>query len=306
MLEDVVLRIKDRSIFTSKPEFSHVILSQDWDQWPCGTPLVVDRRHIESAAPGSSTRVFALFPPRSFINSMEDFAVAKEGLADTSLVPLIKTHRTLSIDAFDYAKFSRLKDYVRDMGGITFVVKENAARKDLVNVLKLFPKEFRYTSLFHYARYNEKYLVGEDDDLLGVISFFNLPYCIPLFNLKKVDGMGVSYCQAPRKVSEKTNRLERSYRVDVVLSNYADNVFVIDGSDVNPLSPVHKDVYNELGEWVREEMKTRSKMPASDHGRSREEKLHAAKEIYISAEPSWNTTSVTYNSSATARSSSDS
>ncbi len=285
MLKDVILRIKDKNIFTSEPEFSHVILSQDWEQWPCGTPLIVDGKLIKDRD-SSSVRVFALFPPRSFINKMEDFTVVKESLVDTALKPLIKTHRTLSVDAFDCAKFGRLKAYVRDMGGITFVVKEEDARRDLVNVLKFFPGEFKYTSLFHYARYGTKYLLGKDDNLLGVISFFNLPYCIPLFNLKKVDGMGVSYCQVPRKISEKSNALIRSYRVDVILSNYADNIFVIDGSDVNPLSPIHRDLYHELKGWTHEEMKTRDKAPTSDHNESKER-------IYLKANPSYGATSAT-------------
>lgn len=256
MLKDVVLRTKDKNIFNAKSEFSHVILSQDWDKWPCGAPLIADGKCIKS----ESVKVFSLFPSRSFINKMEDFSVVGESLVETTLKPLVETHRTISVDAFDCAKFERLKDYVKAMGGVTFVVKEEAARKDLVNVLKFFPKTFKYTSLFHYDKYGTKYLVGEDDDLLGVISFFNLPYCIPLFNLKKVDGMGVSYCQAPRKASEKANRLIRSYRIDIVLSNYMDNVFVIDGSDINPLNPVHGDIYNEVEKWTNEEMKVRSKM----------------------------------------------
>lgn len=285
MLKDVILRIKDKNIFTSEPEFSHVILSQDWEQWPCGTPLVVDRKLIK-VRDSSSVRVFALFPPRSFINKMEDFTVVKESLVDTALKPLIKTHRTLSVDAFDCAKFDRLKAYVRDTGGITFVVKEESARRDLVNVLKFFPGEFKYTSLFHYAKYSTKHLTGKDDNLLGIISFFDLPYCIPLFNLKKVDGMGVSYCQAPRKISEKSNTLIRSYRVDIILSNYADNIFVIDGSDVNPLSPIHGDLYRELKEWTREEMKVRDKASAPDYNET-------GGKIRLKVNQSYGTTSAT-------------
>lgn len=294
MLKDVILRIKDKNIFTSEPEFSHVILSQDWEQWPCGTPLIVDRKLIK-AKDSTSIRVFALFPPRSFINKMEDFTVVKESLVDTALKPLIKTHRTLSIDAFDCAKFDRLKAYVRDMGGITFVVKEKGARSDLVNVLKFFPGEFKYTSLFHYTKYGTKYLLGKDDNLLGVISFFDLPYCIPLFNLKKVDGMGVSYCQAPRKISEKSNGLVRSYRVDVILSNYADNIFVIDGSDINPLSPIHRDLYSELKGWAHEEMEVRDKASIPDHDDSKT-RMYLTDSSYSGATPT--ATTAVYNNSS--------
>jgi hypothetical protein len=289
MIENLILRTKDQNIFTKEPEFAHVILSQDWDSWPCGTPLVIDGTCLRSER-AENIRTFSLFPPRSYINKLEDIIVHRDCLVRTSLPPLAETHRTLTVEKFDNSRLERLRQYVKEMGGITFIVKEEKNRKKLIRTLKFFPRLFKYSSLFHYSRYGNKYLSGDDDELLGVISFFNLPYCVPLFNMKKVDGIGLSYCQAPRKISEKNNMLVRAFRVDMVLSNYLDNIFVIDGSDVNPMNPLQDESYSEIENWVGEELKVKRGLSDLKIAKERAKK----QEAYLKVDdPQWGSATTT-------------
>ena len=124
MDNDVILRLKDPKVFGehSYANQVHVMLTTDIDQWPCGMPFVADKSRLEEPRL-SSVRGFTLFPPRQGVISDIDVEVPKECVKLMSLRPIVCRHRTVSIDAFDIGKFERLKNYVKDMNGITFVIK---------------------------------------------------------------------------------------------------------------------------------------------------------------------------------------
>lgn len=257
---NTILRLGDKSIFPDRPtlNLAHAILVTDYDQWPCGTPVIFDRA-VFKAMYTPAVNSFSLFPPRANIPvSHQDLNLSKEHFEITKLKPICRTYRTLEIEAFDVAKIKNINEYVKTMAGVSFVIKEKKYRQLLAKQLPHIFKPFKYSSLFYYDRFNRKWLDGEDDDFLAVISFVNLPYCVPIFNTKRVDGMGVSYCQAVRKGSEKRHNLLRSFRLDFVVSNYEENLFVIDGSIVNPVNLVSEAHYREVEKLAAEDLEVKT------------------------------------------------
>jgi hypothetical protein len=202
---------------------------------------------------------FSLFPARQGVQPECDLEVPKDCLQIIGLRPIMRRHRTLTVDGFDIGKLERLKDYVEEMDGISFVVKEYKYRRNIPGLLKQMTGYYKYSSLFQTGYYKGKYLDGEDDEVLAVISFFKLPYCVPIFNPKRVDGMAVSYCEAIRKESERRSHLVKKLRVDLALTNYEDNLFVIDGVAVNQKNPFGDKWVREIGNWVANELPIKSR-----------------------------------------------
>jgi hypothetical protein len=235
-------------------------LVNDYEHIPCGSPVVLDKDYFNNPDV-REMRAFSLFTSRAGMDPNSDFTLPKDYFELVSLKPLVRTHRTVSIEQYNPDKAVHIGEYVKHLGGITFVVEDEIARIKLANDLFYLTKVYKYNSLLYHNKFGRKYLRGEDDCVLGIVSFFSLPYCVPIFNTKKVDGMGVSYCEAIMKESIDQNRLIRTYRMDFVLSNFEENLFVIDGATVNPINPVQSATFNELGKWAAQKLEVRTKDP---------------------------------------------
>jgi hypothetical protein len=287
---DIILGISARLEGCS--EYAHGILSQEWEHWPVGTPLVFPDTGLKNS--GGQVHAATLFTPSQRVaGCREEYAVPTSLICPVGLKSLAKNHKVLTISEFDLGKMDRLSEYVRDVGGISFVI-------DFVNGFKAFPKQirkieklFEYAATFYYNCWGSKYLEGDDDKYVGVVTFLDIPYCLPLFNMRRVHGLGLSFCGATTKASKNYGQLHRVFRLDHIFSNYLDNIFVIDAIDVNKISPLDSNVYKELVKMTAQELPV---MPAKSKTKEAAANLReqAMQERYKKYKPpmEWKTQSV--------------
>ena len=273
---NIIFRINDRALFAKDPEPIHVILTQEYDWLPCATPIVVNKKALDSKDTKSTRNIngHLLFPPRAYtrsgIHSNDMFGVPKVIVTPSGMRPIMETHRTLNINKFRTTKLDKVRGFVKEFGGVTFVVEKKGAKVELADALKTISHAYKYSSLFSYITDEQAYL--KDDSMLAVISFFDLKYCVPLFNLKRVDGMAVSLQCIQQEATEKNNRLIKALDVNLVVSNYEDNLFIIDGVAVNPIEPIGSDIYKAIKNWIGKEPRIKDKnKPASKRQRSKQE-----------------------------------
>ena len=251
---NIILRLKDSQIFTENPKPAHaILLCTDRTGLSCGTPVLLDSNYMTEH---NAVRSFCLFPPRYGVSLENDIECSTKSLELVGLEPITSIHKVLNVQKFELKKLIRLFDYVHSVGAISFTIENEKSRLALPDIMPIFTKYYKYSSVFN-AYHNGKFLDGKDDNVVAVLSFFNLPYCVPLFNIKKVHGLGVSYCQAIRKESERRSHLVRTFRFDFVLSNYEDNLFVIDGVDINPQNAINEKWVNDLSIWAEERLSVR-------------------------------------------------
>lgn len=240
---DIILGIRG---YLNCEEYEHGILIQNWENFPLGAPVVYGSGSLLDINEKSIIRILTLITTAQGTHGIESCNVHAEIIAPVNLKPLCKNHKVLTVNQFDAGKFDRLIEFVHDVGGVSFVIEHEEGRKDIVRSLKELEKIFRYTTMFHYEGGSSKHLNGEDDHYLCILTFLDLPYCVPLFNTHKVDGIGLSFSGVLRKASINRGLPERLFRTDIIYSNYMDNVLVVDGINVNTFNPPSSSTYKDL------------------------------------------------------------
>lgn len=150
---------------------------------------------------------------------------------------ILDGHQTHSIQAFDFKRISRIKDYLKTYPITSFVIKE--APSFLMDLRHLM-SSYKFT---HYVNQSAR-LMGSNmtesyvakTPLRLVVSFFDLERCIIIYNKKKVDGVGVSLSLLfdDPNARYKTNTFEYNF----ILSNFLDNLCYVDGVRVMRNTPV--------------------------------------------------------------------
>jgi hypothetical protein len=244
---DVILGTGNKEFFKKDEQISSAILTQNYNQTPCGAPIIV------SATKNEALGCLTPFPARANTGCglvwTPSYIVA---LIDRK--PLHKTHKVRSIEKFDYSRFDTVIGSVKTHGGISFVSKEKSSVLSILDSIKSIVGEYRYSSLFQFNLFNGRFLSGEDDNLLNVFSFFDLSHCVPLFNLKKIDGFGISFAQILRKHSELVGQQVGTLRLDIVVSNYEDNLFIIDGATIDHKYPIKSSLYKEIKKYTKKDL----------------------------------------------------
>ena len=259
-------------------EYSHGILSQEWEGWPCGTPIVYKAGMLDGKYNGSVSAMSLMTPSRNAAGR-ERAQVPTSIVVPVDMKPLYNNHKVLTVSRFDLGKFDRLLEFVRDVGGLSLVIEYAAGRKESPLKVQKLEKIFKYTSMFYFNGWGSKYLEGEDDRYVCVLTFLDLPYCVPIFNMRKVDGVGLSFSGATINASKDYGQLHRIFRADFVYSNVMDNVFVIDGVDVNSISPMSKDMRRDLISMAEMDLPVQ---PANKKSSSDKKKM-SGYEMYMSS-----------------------
>jgi len=185
-------------------------------------------------------------PPSQAAGGVEYAQVHLGAISPVGLKPLYKNHKVLTVSKFDIGKFDRLLEFVRDIGGISLVIEYETGRRAAPDSIKQIEKVFKYSSLFYYNAWTNKFLKDKEDKFICILTLLDIPYCLPLFNMRKVDGIGLSFTGAIVKASKAQGYLHRTFRADFIYSNYEDNVFFVDGIATNGMQRPDNSIYDNL------------------------------------------------------------
>jgi len=232
--------------------YRHGILTHDEGPWPCGVPIVYPDVDLEKHK-RNIIRVGTLITPSQISaggkTSMQTHAST---IKPVSLRPLYGNHKVMEINRFDINKFDRLTEFIHDVGAISFVIEYKEERKLLSGDLQKLQNKFKYNSLFFWSSWyrGDSYLEGEDDKYVAVLTFLDIPYCVPLFNMRKVDGIGLSLSGATVRESERRGALKNLFKADFIYSNYEENVFTVDGVSINGSNLHGRSFYDDLEKLI--------------------------------------------------------
>lgn len=238
--------------FLGCEEYEHGLLTQNEGDWLCGTPIVYPAGAIEKYAPHP---IYTLITPSQRSAGTELAQVRCGGISPVKLKPLYKGHKILTVSSFDLGKFGRLLEFVKDVGGISLVIEYDEGKREVSNSIQQLAMEFKYSSLFLFNVWDDKFLWSEDDKLVCVLTFLDLPYCVPLFNMHKVDGVGLSFSGATIEGSMAHGYLRRIFRADIIYSNYEDNIFFIDGLPINNIPGPDPSIFADLNKLTSKQLK---------------------------------------------------
>jgi hypothetical protein len=216
-----------------------------------GTPLVVNKEHFESDK-SQITRVVFPFPFKNGYEPGRSPSMDKSHLTVRDGECFVNNSKIKIIPRFEINKLDSLLKYVKDNGAMTFNItsteSDKETAKSVCNFLdKLYEmcNMYKYNSVFYYD-YPEGSRIYNMEDTLYTARFLALHNCVPIFNHKRVDGVGVIFNMSSISSTKNTGALVTKICITLVLSNYKDNIFTTDGIQVNEIRPLSSYVINKI------------------------------------------------------------
>jgi hypothetical protein len=259
---DIVLGTK--YAFGKEYKVRHGVLRAEWENVPLGTPIIFDENEFSRNNQGINALIL-ISPRKDNVSGGTVLATQRCNVVPIDLEPITKNHKVFNVEAFEIGKMKRLLQYVQEFGSISFCIANERGQMLLPKQILKFVKSFRYNSVHHFNSFlsrskygGTKFFSGEDDAKLSVISIFNILYCIPIFNTKYVDGIGLSYNVITKNASLEYGQLHRLAQLDILLSNYEENIFVIDGSYLGKPWTWSDGLLRELHDVLKSELIVKS------------------------------------------------
>jgi hypothetical protein len=155
--------------------------------------------------------------------------------------------RVKLIKHFDFNKIKKISEYVKSNKSLVLYFMSHSAHGsaiptgnsvvDFLNSVKNLNDIYRYCSM-SYLYYSKDKIAYPKGDLRYIIHFIDISSCIPIMNRYKVDGMGIIFQIVSLSNVLNTDMITPIFNIALMLSNYRENLFVIDGIDIRDQKPI--------------------------------------------------------------------
>lgn len=239
-----------------------------------GTPGIILKHAFKECAPNDKLKILFPFPsvnvgmhPNYTCTVKRRHIIERKGnILDNHIIRnLQQLHLNDGLpDGAMQGNWKAIKRHINTKGPITFRIKSDSnnltalATLRFLKDLKTLIDSYRYHSVtFHNSTDNYKSI----GNMVYFVTFLDIRDCIPIFNPKRVDGVCVILTfVSKRKI---TNTLNPIASTTLLLSNYADNAFVVDGTWINTPEDLHPDTIGRLAKLVKLNMIVRPKTKPS-------------------------------------------
>ncbi len=222
---------------------------------PLGTPCIIGKKDWEYKR-SSEIRTLFPFPKDKGSPANAIYTLNKQDVTTVAGEPFIDAHRIKMVPRFDWSKIESIQKYIETNGSLTIHISNYSADcggeimgivmgKFFDGIAENLLNKYKYSSVEHLGC-DDSYESPTSVDLGHYITFLSLPNCIPIFNRRKMQGMGMIYRAVKYSRSVKLGTIEYAALLAVVLTNYLDNKYVIDGITVGHIDPVHSDTIRRM------------------------------------------------------------
>ena len=200
------------------------------------SPCIINKKTLEAGA-----EIIKVLVPFGVVDCAKPFIYFDVHRNDIKLnknTP-ITNNRVQRIEHFNFKKLGKISEHIKDKGSASFSFMAYGAHgagkatgKVVTQFLDAFNEEIVSKYRYHSRLYIDQTASGKDNicgDLRYILHFLNVENCSSVFNRHKVDGMGVIFQIISLKSSLINKRPVSVYTLSVILSNYKENIFVLDG-----------------------------------------------------------------------------
>jgi hypothetical protein len=237
---------------------AYVKVSEKSNKWPMNTPLLTTAKEFREQADSrrkAGVIGMTIFPtcPGS---RPEASPFSVDSLYESRLTPLPKILRVLSVDELEVEKCNEMNDYVHDVGAISFLIEKSEGRACTMKFMEHFFKKYRITLVYnHSIMCGDKegiVIQNKNDRIATLISFIDIQYTTPLYDTKKVDGVGIiiENININKALEEgDTTIYDQTY---CLLSNFDENIYHIDGKQLPTPNRITKEYLQSFNSaWKR-------------------------------------------------------
>jgi hypothetical protein len=244
----------------SVEDFIHAYVkeSEKPNKWPMNTPLLTTAKEFREQAESPRPRGVmgtTIFPPCPGTRP-EASPFPIDSLHESRLAPLPKILRVLSVDGLEVEKCNKMNDYVHEIGAITFVIEKSEGRANTLKFMEHLFKKYRINLVYNHTVIHgdrEVILVQDKNDRIATrVSIIDIQYTTPLYDTKKVDGVGiiVESFNISKALEDGTDFIyDQSY---CLLSNFDENIYCIDGKQLPSPNKITKEYIQSFNTiWKR-------------------------------------------------------
>ncbi len=240
---------------------------------PLGCPLIVSKKDFDNEKAKSIKGLFP-FPFKLGQKTGSSYSVDKSHLIVKNDECFTNNSKIKVIPEFKMDNFNTLLEHVKDNGSIIFNISAlekvdgalipNREKETATSVCKFLDalynmgNKYKYNSLF-YTNYSEDFITSDVSDIYYTASFLDLYNCIPIFNYKKVDGVGIMFNMSLIRSTKTAGSLISKACIALVLSNHKDNIFITDGVQVNEVRPISTGLIKVIKNIVMANVNSRNK-----------------------------------------------
>jgi len=172
------------------------------------------------------------------------------------------------IDKFDFSKIKDLPTYVKEHGSVLFslftpnpISAAKATGKSAIEFLNRIYSDLISRYSHHSVTYinyptSSTTMLG---DLRYIIHFIDIPNCLSVLNQHKVDGMGFIFNIVSLNGTLEHKRINSIYSISIILSNFKENIFVIDGVNIKSKVKLERKYILDAIGIVKKNMEQRKK-----------------------------------------------
>lgn len=254
---------------------SGVVLNDRYRRFKIGQPIVITKNSYENkdinttgssllaftdsiseqeyyAGKGSrNIVVFSYFLHSPGFPIRSKFNIDKRDIVLTDCKGLICKRRIKEIEEFEINKVKDINDFVREENVLTLLINNqlNGSKfiRSINKVLNIFPVS---TYCGKTGSSSSSYYKS-GDGLSAFVSFYSLPYCIPVFSNNKISGMGIHLGLFWKKQTENTGILHSFSEIFALLSNYKENVVIVDGSVIRECRSIPSDHISYMADMLK-------------------------------------------------------
>lgn len=218
-----------------------------------GHPVIVPTDRLER-----DDVFYAVYPfpqrdeyvPRDIMKVKQPMVNRFSGVNDT-----FKKVNQRTVSGFKKDMFELVANLAKTEGTAVVLLNQESATKMLDGFDEML-KMFKYSHVVTLKHTDPRNRIRvAEDTIKPALTVFDIRLCMPVFNHRRCDGIGLSYELVLPKSSSESGKLISFGLMAVLLSNFRDNLFYVDGVDIRAESPMHSATLEELKDM------TNSKLP---------------------------------------------
>jgi hypothetical protein len=232
-----------------------------------GSPCIIDKNLFNAVA--NDDLMPALFPFHHSIGGNPNLITSaiRKNITITSN-NCIANNNIRTISVFDFDKLKKLTKCVNDQGSVMFSLftpcpfsAAKATGKSAVAFINGIHKNILAKYKYHSVSYiaYKKDITPSLGDLRYIIHFISVPNCVPILNYHKVDGIGMVFNIVSLTDTLRKGYIETVFCLSIILSNYMENIFVVDGIDIRGQAVVKSKYLVDAKSIINRSMKQRVK-----------------------------------------------
>lgn len=207
-----------------------------------GTPLITNAKELAK----SKSVCVIHFPSREGQLCRSRVALPPNFLIRMDSKNVFSASTIKEIDVFDWHRVTRIVDFVKENGKMTFVMSNQRAAAEFISNLTNFQKCFRYSTSFGLSSYKDSNDSLSNAALTAFINIYDLQYAVPTFDKRKADGIAIAIGLFWPKLIEKESVNPITLQVFFALNNHSANILVADGEKINEIGFVKKDYLEHM------------------------------------------------------------